>query len=135
VASIFHLPLPDSSVDTAVTCFAPAALQEIHRILKDNGSFLFVTPGKDHLMELKELLYDVPYENVTEDLNTDLTLEKTETIRNTFTVTDNETLMNLFSMTPYAHRTPKEGIEKLKETNSLTITAEFIIRLYRKSAI
>lgn len=58
VSSIFHLPIEDESCDVAVTCFAPAATEELQRILKPGGKFIFVTPGPKHLFEMKAVLYD-----------------------------------------------------------------------------
>ncbi len=131
VASIFRLPLPDESCDTVLTCFAPAANEEIERILKPEGRFIYVTPGPDHLYEMKEILYENPYRNVTEDLKTGLTLTDSRMIRQTFEASQSM-LQNLFMMTPYAYRTAKEDRERLSQTESLTITAEFLIRVYTK---
>lgn len=131
-ASIFHLPMPDGCVDFALTCFAPFAREEVERILKKGGKFLFVTPGPDHLFELKELLYEHPYQNITEDLETALVKEKEYTISQTFDC-GHDALVNLFQMTPYAYRTGKGGKEKLDQQASMKLTAQFVIRIYRKA--
>lgn len=131
VASIFHLPLADESVDVALTCFAPAALEELDRVLKPHGKFVFVTPGPKHLWEMKEVLYQTPYLNEVKPLETTLRLVDTTTITNPFTLNHAE-LMNLFGMTPYAHRSPKEGIARLEQVEQLTLTAEFVIRTFEK---
>ena len=131
VASIFHLPLPDTCADVAVTCFAPAAMQEIERILKTGGSFLFVTPGPRHLWEMKKILYDMPYENEQKNPETSLQLIKSLCLSDHFTIGKDQ-ILNLFAMTPYAHRTPKESVRRLENVSDLSLTAEFIIRLYQK---
>jgi 23S rRNA (guanine745-N1)-methyltransferase len=131
VASIFHLPLADSCCDAVVTCFAPAAADEIKRILKPGGCFLFVTPGPKHLFEMKSVLYDTPYENEMEDLTIDLTLEKDEMIEQQF-LCHQENLMNLFFMTPYAYKTSTAGRDKLAKAGDLSLTAQFRIRTYRR---
>lgn len=130
VASIFHLPLPDNSCDVCVTCFAPFASSEVERILKQDGYFLFVSPGPKHLMQIKELLYKNPYENEEKDLKTNMSLIQEETIRNTFHILHDD-LMNLFTMTPYYHRTKSEDIHKLDAVKEMDVTAEFIIRVYK----
>ena len=130
VASIFHLPLADACCDAAVTCFAPAAVDEICRILKDNGCFLFVTPGPRHLFEMKSVLYATPYENEMEDLQIGLVLEKDEMIEQKF-LCSQEGLMNLFLMTPYAYKTSTEGRDKLAKAGDIELTAQFRIRTYR----
>lgn len=131
VASIFHLPLPSACADIAVTCFAPAAIQEIERILKAGGSFLFVTPGPRHLWELKSIVYDLPYENEQKDITSVLQLQERQCISDRFTL-DRTEIGNLFAMTPYVHRTPKEAAKRLESLSELTLTAEFIIRRYQK---
>lgn len=132
VASIFHLPLPDTCADAVLTCFAPAAEEEIVRILRTGGYFFFVTPGPDHLMEMKKVLYEVPYQNELKDLTIQMKLIHTETIAHPFHV-NQENLMNLFEMTPYAHRTPAEAIERLRKMDGMDLTAQFVIRTYQKS--
>lgn len=131
VASIFHLPLEDACCDIAVTCFAPAAVEEIERILCPGGIFLFVTPGPRHLFEMKSVLYDTPYENEMEDLNSSLVLEKDEMIEQSFTC-NQEGLMHLFLMTPYAYKTSTAGRDKLASAGELNMHAQFRIRTYRK---
>ncbi len=132
ISSIFHLPLAEGSCDMAVTCFAPAAAEEISRILKPGGYFLFVIPGRNHLHELKEVLYEHPYENEEAPLETKMTLIHEQHIQNTFEA-DQTMLKNLFQMTPYAYRTGEEGKKKLEAVSSLNCTAEFVIRCYQKN--
>lgn len=131
VASIFRLPLPDESCDMATTCFAPFAKDEIERVLKNDGRFVFVSPGPKHLFELKDLIYETPYENIIKPLETNMFKEKEYIISNVFHC-DKDVLISLFKMTPYYHRTKSEDIEKLNEQNGMDITAEFVIRIYQK---
>lgn len=131
VASIFRLPLEDESCDMMVTCFAPFAKDEIERVLKKNGHFIFVSPGPKHLFQMKQCLYATPYDNEVKPLDTTLVLEKEYTISNTFHC-DNTTLLSLFKMTPYYHRTRSEDMDKLTKQDGMDITAQFVIRIYKK---
>lgn len=131
VASIFHLPLEDESCDLMLTCFAPFAKDEIERVLKKHGRFIFVSPAPKHLWELKSLLYETPYENEVKALETSLLLEKEYVITNTFHC-DHEQLTALFKMTPYFHRTKSDDIDKLNTVEDMDITASFVIRIYQK---
>lgn len=63
VASAYHLPLADQSVDFLLNCFSPLARSEFRRVLKPGGAFLYVVPAPRHLWELKQAVYDTPYEN------------------------------------------------------------------------
>ncbi len=133
VAGIFRLPLPDQSLDAALTCFAPAAGDELDRTLKEHGRFVFVTPGPKHLYELKQVLYEHPYENPVKEPKLSLKQEKAYRIEQSFSA-DHDTLLNLFQMTPYAYKTGEAGIARLNELTELSITASFEIRVYRKSS-
>lgn len=134
VSSIFHLPIEDESCDVAVTCFAPATTEELQRILKPGGKFIFVTPGPKHLFEMKAVLYDTPYENIMEDINTSLTLVQDEMIENTAPL-DQETLYQLFQMTPYAYKTSIEDKQRLLNIPMLDLTCQFRIRVYEKTSM
>ncbi len=131
LASIFHMPLPDACVDVALTCFAPFASNEITRILKTGGAFIYVTPGPRHLFEMKSVLYDNPYENFVEDIDTSMSLTFEKRIESQF-LCDHENLMSLFQMTPYAWRTSIASRQRLEALDSLRLTAQFVIRSYQK---
>lgn len=132
ISSIFNLPLKDETMDYITTCFAPFAKDEIERLLKKDGHFLYVTPGPKHLYELKEQLYKTPYLNVVEDLDTSLQLKETMLVEETMHLNHQE-LIDLFQMTPYAYKTGKEGMEILDKIDYLDVTAEFVIRIYQKA--
>ena len=117
ISSIFHLPLAEESCDLAITCFAPAAEEEIVRILKPGGYFLYVIPGRNEEAPLK----------------TQMKLIREQHLSNHFEA-DQEMLKNLFQMTPYAYRTGEAGKKKLEAVSFLTCTAEFVIRCYQKNS-
>ncbi|MCG8427226.1 MAG: methyltransferase domain-containing protein, partial [Chromatiales bacterium] len=60
VASNNRLPLPDKSVDLVYCVFSPFSTAEVARVLKDNGCFINVHPGPQHLFKLREQVYDQP---------------------------------------------------------------------------
>ena len=75
---------------------------------------------------MKAVLYDTPYENIMEDINTSLTLIQDEIIENTATL-DQETLYQLFQMTPYAYKTSIEDKQRLLKILTLDLTCQFRI--------
>lgn len=132
VASAFRLPLPDASIDLAVNCFSPLATEEICRVVKKGGTFLYVVPGEDHLYEMKEILYDKPYKNKEQDIPYEgLVPIGVTTVRTTVNM-PKEHLWQLFAMTPYYWKTPKEGVQRLKATDALTITLSFHIHRFTR---
>ena len=132
-ASVFELPVKDSSVDCVVNIFAPCAEQEYMRVLKPGGVLLVVGAGKDHLMGLKRVLYESTYEN-KERADLPVAAELCEKINESFeiTVCGREELDALFSMTPYYWRTSESDKEKLLAIDILTTETEFEIYVYRK---
>lgn len=136
VANLAAVPLPDSSVDAALHLFAPFHEETFARLLKDDGVLLSVVPGKRHLFELKEAVYDTPYEN-DEQLpqTTLLTLTGTKKVTAQIRLETPEDIRALFAMTPYVHRTSKEGIARLEQLERLETTIEFVIGFYKKSTV
>ena len=133
VSSVYHLPLADGSVDMVTDCFSPLAKEEYRRVLKDGGHFLYVVPGARHLWEMKEVLYEQPYENeVREEAYEGFRLQETVPLSFGIHLEKTEEIMALFRMTPYTWKTPKEGIERLAEQKELGLTAEFRILVYER---
>ena len=130
--SIFHNSLEDKCADKVITIFAPIAKEEIVRLLKDNGQFILVKPNVNHLIELKNAVYDNPYLNEVEDIEIEgLQIIKHIEIEDK-ALLDNEDLNNLFTMTPYVNKTSKQDKEKLKDIKQLEVSFSFIIDVYKK---
>ena len=133
MASVYHMPLEEESVSVLVNCFAPLAAGEFRRSLKPGGHFLYVVPEPRHLGEMKEILYDEPYENERRDERYEgFRLTEEIPIHFAFTLREQESIAALFHMTPYAWKTPKEGIERLQKINELTVTAAFRVLIFEK---
>lgn len=133
VASSFHLPIEDESIDVLLNCFSPLCTEEFNRVLKPNGIFIYVVPAPKHLWQLKQALYEKPYENpLKEEKYEGFELVETVNAEKVIVINNNEDINNLFKMTPYVYRSPKQAQEILLNANSLTVNAYFIIYVYRK---
>ena len=134
VASLFHLPLGDGSVDLVLHVFAPPAPEEFARVLRRGGTLVSVTPGPRHLWGLKTALYEQPYENDGEvrPMGTLVHRRRVKT-QGTITVTPGEDIAALYHMTPYAWRSPRESARRLLERERLETPFEFQIDLYEKA--
>lgn len=135
VASLVNIPVADCSFDTAIHLFAPFDEKEFSRIIKPDGVLYSVIPGEEHLIEMKNIVYDKPYKNDEKAPATDKYLKLKNRYRVKRKVMINaEDLYELFSMTPYFYRTSKENIARLNSVESLELTVDFVILEYEKSS-
>lgn len=133
VASSFQLPFIDKFADLIVCTFAPVSNDEYARVLKDGGKLVVVSPSPRHLFELKEVLYEKPYENKPNVYGLNKFDESEEMIFEYPVVLESqEDIFNLFTMTPYYYKTSAEAVEKLKKVNRLELTCGFSIRTFTK---
>lgn len=132
-ASVFELPVKDASVDALVNIFAPCAEEEYTRVLKNGGYLFVVGAGKDHLMGLKQAIYDDVYENGERaDLPEKLVHVERINSRHEIAVEGQDDIEALFSMTPYYWRTSESDRERLKSLETLETEIEFEINVYKK---
>ncbi len=132
VAGIFDMPIADESIDCLLSVFAPVPDKEAHRVLKDSGTMIVVSPGEKHLVGLKKAVYDNIYDNtVAEKDYLGFQLIEREFVSDTITV-EGENIINLFHMTPYFWKTSEKDSDKLKALSDLTTKIEFIITFYKK---
>ena len=132
VASLFAIPMAAQSCDVLVNIFAPCAQEEFHRVLRRGGLLCMVEPAADHLLQLKKILYDTPYENKTRrDALAGFALRQVEPLRYSFLLGAHR--MELLHMTPYYFRTPREGIARLRaQVEPFEVMAAFDVLLYER---
>lgn len=134
VGTVYHLPLVEGSVDVMVNCFSPLAAKEFARVVRPGGMFLYVVPGPRHLWELKEILYEAPYENEErrEEYPGFRWLDAVP-VETAFTLTEGQAIRDLFRMTPYFWKTPQAGAARLAERERLTVTAQFRVHILERT--
>lgn len=133
VGTLYHLPLAGESVDILVNCFSPLAAEEFYRVLKPGGKFLYVVPGPRHLWELKQVLYDRPYENEEKrEEYPGFRYLDVAAVETRFTLPDSQAIQDLFRMTPYYWKTPRAGAERLARLESLEVTAQFRVHVMER---
>ena len=134
VASSYHLPLCDESVDILLNCFSPLALEEFQRVLKPGGTFLYVVPAADHLWELKQVLYDQPYPNEEKETPYEgFAYESIVPVDAVIHLDSQADIHALFQMTPYYWKTPKAGAERLAALETLDCRISFRVHVFQKN--
>jgi 23S rRNA (guanine745-N1)-methyltransferase len=131
-ASAASLPIANASVDLAASVFAPRFATELRRVLKPDGAALIVVPGRNHLLELKEAVYETAYLNREEKHTLDgFTLESSDRVVYDAHIDNPTHIRRLFAMTPYAVHTPKAGIARLNALAEIGVTLDFLLLTFK----
>ncbi|MBR5239462.1 MAG: methyltransferase domain-containing protein [Clostridia bacterium] len=132
-ASLFDIPLQNESTDLLFSLFAPYAGEEFHRVLKKDGIMILGIPGENHLIELKNVIYEKPYKNQVKDYElSGFKFQKAEKIETKILLECQEDILNLFQMTPYYYRTKQEDLEKIHSLSKFDVTISFELLVYQK---
>jgi 23S rRNA (guanine745-N1)-methyltransferase len=131
VANMNNLPLLNQRVDVVLSVFAPFDIKEVKRVLKPNGHFITILPEPDHLLQLKQLIYDQVRRNPIPPQSIDELLCIHEEVVSFDMDLDQVTLLSLFQMTPYAYTSHEDAIKRLHSYERCSVTASFILRVYQ----
>lgn len=133
VATAGCLPVADNSTNLITAMFSLISKEEYTRILKKGGYIVEVIAGNNHLIELKQIIYDEVYKQNKKPAYIGNDFKEVSCIEQEFSFTlDNPQLKNLLMMTPHLWRIKRENREKLEKTESLTLTAHYWVRVLRK---
>ena len=131
VAGNQDIPIADECVDLVLNCFAPIDPIEYKRILRKFGLLVTVTPKAEHLLQLKEVLYDHVYLNKEKVDIVGFNQIDQEILEYDIELHDQKAILALFMMTPYYFRTSPEGKERLAKLDSLKTRVAFVIKVYQ----
>ena len=114
--------------------FALTLPEEFSRVLEENGIFIQVLAGENHLPALKKIIYPELHhkEKVLRPELPGFTRIAEQTLEFSFELQDAESVSDLLSMTPHVWRISKEGAARLAQTERLEDTAQVVFNLYRK---
>ncbi|MBR6769177.1 MAG: methyltransferase domain-containing protein [Clostridia bacterium] len=133
VASAYALPVASGSCDAVMNIFSPFCREEFERVLKSGGYLFNIIPAEKHLWELKAAVYDKPYENKLNPIETEgFRFVEKVAIEKTITLPSQEDIAALMMMTPYFYRTSREGHQRAEALTSIDITASFYLLVYQK---
>ena len=113
--------------------FSPFVPEEFARVLKPGGYLLRAYPLREHLWELKALIYDTPRDNPPTPLTTEgFTLVETREVRDIIHLSCNEDILSLFRMTPYYYKTGAKDQQKAEQAQELSVKLAFGLAIYQK---
>lgn len=122
--NIFAMPVANQSIDLVYSIFAPIPGGEARRILKKDGALIVASAGREHLWEMRCLLYGTPRISKGVQMPAGYTVSDRETLSYKIHLPDADTIACLFAMTPFYYRCPREGRERLLAQNTLTVKVE-----------
>jgi 23S rRNA (guanine745-N1)-methyltransferase len=133
VGSNFDIPIISDSIDCIIRNFAPGDNEEFHRILKSNGKLIILTPGIDHLYELKLELYDKARKHDINDveINGFKHIDHQE-LKYNIELENNDDIKNLISMTPYYWSIKPETRHNIDKITELKTKLHFNFDVYCK---
>lgn len=133
VASTAKLPVASDSCSAVLNIFSPPELAQFHRVLAPDGVLIRALPMENHLLGLKQAVYDTPLLNPAPVTNIEgFRLLEATPVQYTITLNSAEDIWNLFTMTPYYYKTGKSDQEKLKALQHLTTEVEILVLTYQK---
>lgn len=133
-ASVFSLPIADSSAGAVINIFAPCAEEEYSRVIKDGGVLIVAYAGEKHLLGLKAAIYENAHVNTDRaDLPVNMKKICEKRVSYDIELTSNSDIMSLFAMTPYYWRTSQSDAEKLGVLDHLRTEVDIIVSIYRNS--
>lgn len=134
VGNNFHIPADDKTLDCILSVFSPIDIDECNRVLKDDGIFVRVLPRTNHLIQLRDVLYDKVNLNdkVYEADKENNIYVKEENVTYDITL-NNEELISLLKMTPHYWKSTPENKEKLESYETFTVTVDMRIGVFKKN--
>jgi len=132
VANSKNIPIKDKSIDVVLAMFSFLTPSEIDRVLKYDGMIIQVCANNNHLIELKNIVYDNVIEKNKDNVILPFKLINTFNYNTKVTINNNEDIVNLFKMTPHYYRVKKNNKGLLDNLNNIDITLDIIINIYSK---
>lgn len=133
VSSVFNLPLDDSCIDASMSIFCPYSSEEFSRVIKKGGYLIAVTAGKEHLYQLKEVVYEKPYYNDEKGYSLpDFELIEKFNVKYKMDLNEQKDIICLWKMMPYYHTSSLKDSEKLFEKTEIITTADFLVQVFQR---
>ncbi|MBT00273.1 MAG: rRNA (guanine-N1)-methyltransferase [Oceanospirillaceae bacterium] len=136
VATGADIPVPAGSLDVITLMFSRIMAQPMARALRPGGFLIVVWPGAEHLIELREAIYDqVRKRELSPAEALSPWFEPLHEVKLSFDfeVSSADGLSDLLAMTPHGQRIRAQAREALLERGQLDCHADIRIGIFQRS--
>ncbi|GHB56069.1 23S rRNA (guanine(745)-N(1))-methyltransferase [Psychrosphaera saromensis] len=130
VATNSHVPFADNFSDIIVNVFAPLIGKECQRVLNDKGRILSVSPGAQHLIELKQCIYDTPELHDAAKPPEGFALADKQDIEQQVILNNPTDVENLLTMTPFGWKISEQNKQSLLSQLPFQLTLSFTLNQF-----
>ena len=133
VASAYQLPFADNSFDAIVRIYAPSKASELQRLVKTGGYLLTVTPGPQHLVQIKQAVYDSVrlHDDAVAQID-GFAHSKRQRLQFTLHFNRSEDVLALVQMVPLAWKFSAEQKQQFAE-GLPAISVDFLLDIYQRN--
>ncbi len=131
-ASNAAIPIVDNGIDILWSSFGFEVPHEFARVVKSGGYVLTLDSGKNHLRQMREIIYEhlKPFQEKSLLPGEQFQLLKAENIDYDVKVNVQQ-LQQLMLMTPHLFRASASGKQALQNYSELTLTVDTSMRIYQ----
>ncbi len=135
VANTHRMPVLPEHVAVLLTHFSPVSADDFRRVVRPGGVVLIGSPGPEHLLGLKELLYDVPSRHEPDAAligEPGFELLSTHRIRYAIDLQGSSQVSNLLLMTPFYWSASRQDQARLGEMHELQTEVDVLVHAFRR---
>jgi 23S rRNA (guanine745-N1)-methyltransferase len=129
-------PVSKNSVSAIICMFGYPVYSAFAEVLKTGGVVVLVESGLDHLMELREIVYDevrkADLPSIDKAIDTGLALADTQNIKVRSGALNAQQINDLLIMTPHFFKAKPEKREQAAQLETLDVTIDVTIRTLTK---
>lgn len=133
VASSHDLPFQTAGTDILLSLFSPLPAKEFKRCLKPSGLLVVATTGDNHLLEMREIIYDQVitdrYEPAVE-LGEEFKLAQQQRLQFTIELDSSTAILQLLTMTPHYWRAKAENKQRLEKQQTLRLSIDILLHSF-----
>ncbi len=131
VASTYRLPVLAESLHAVCRIFAPGDAAELRRVLRPDGLLYSISPGPQHLHQLKVLCYETPRPHKSEETPAGFARIDQQQIGYSLHL-ENAAIGHLLHMTPYYWHLNPETQQRVLALDALHVQTDFMLSIYQK---